>query len=101
MVRDLDVARHELCRRIAVLDARAARARAAELAAAVDEIRAIARGAGLVPAVTVAQFVAAALARGEGVRAWLEMLRDAVGCERQDEAARAAFAAACSVRLAA
>lgn len=104
MTQDLDVVRHELCSRIAALDVRAPYARTPELAAAVDEIRVIAHHAGLAPAVTVIHFVAAALARGERgatVHGWLHMLRDAVGCERQDVAACDTFAAACSVRLAA
>lgn len=104
MAQDLDVVRHELTSRIAALDARARDARPAELAQAVDEIRVIAHTAGLNPAVTVVHFIAAALARGErgpGVHGWLQVLRDAVGAERQDTTACDAFAAACSVRLAA
>ena len=80
------------------------RNRPVELATAVDEIRLIAHHAGLNPTVTVVHFVAAALARGERgalVHGWLQMLRDAVSAERQDVAACDAFAAACSVRLAA
>ena len=94
----------ELATRVAAIDVQAPYARAQELAVAVDEIRVIAHGAGLNPTVTVVHFIAAALARGEraaGVHGWLQMLRDAIGAERQDVAACDAFAAACSVRLAA
>ena len=69
----------------------------------VDAIRAIARRHRLLPAVTVAQALERALARGEHgplVHGWLAMLQEAVASERQDEAASATFAAACSVRFA-
>ena len=104
MAIDLEGVRMELSARIAALDVRAPYARAAELAGAVDEIRLIAHHAGLNPCVTVVHFLDAALARGERgatVHGWLQMLRDAVGAERQDIAACDAFAAACCVRLAA
>lgn len=104
MAHHLDVVRHELAGRIAALDAGACTQRTYELARAVDEIRLIAVEAGLAPTVTVVHFIAAALARGErgaGLAGWLAMLRDAIRTERQDVAACDAFAAACSVRLAA
>ena len=104
MAHDLEAVRMELATRVAAIDVRAPYARATELARAVDEIRVIAHGAGLNPTVTVVHFIAAALARGErgtGVHGWLQMLRDAIGAERQDVSACDAFAAACSVRLAA
>ena len=101
---DLDAVRMELTTRIAAIHTRAPHARAQELAEAVDQIRLIAHAAGLNPTVTVVHFIAAALARGERgamVHGWLQMLHDAVRAERQDLAACDAFAAACSVRLAA
>ena len=100
---DLESVRLELTARIAAIDVRAPYLRNGELAVAVDEIRRIAHVAGLNPAVTVAHFIAAALARGERgalVHGWLHILRDAVRAERQDVGACDAFAAACSVRLA-
>lgn len=103
-MQDLDAVRMDLATRIAAIDVRAPYARAHELAIAVDEIRVIAHQAGLNPTVTVVHFIAAALAKGERgvtVHGWLQMLRDAVGADRQDLAACDAFAAACSVRLAA
>ena len=103
-----DAVRMELTARIAAIDVRAPYLRGVELAVAVDEIRRIAHHAGFNPTVTVAHFIEAALSRGEGrdgrgvlMHGWLAMLRDAVGAERQDLAACDAFAAACSVRLAA
>jgi hypothetical protein len=105
---NLDAVRMELTARITAIDVRAPYLRNGEMAVAVDEIRHIAHHAGLNPTVTVAHFIEAALARGEGrngrgplVHGWLAMLRDAVCAERQDVAACDTFAAACSVRLAA
>ena len=100
---DLDAVRADLTMRIAAIDTRAPYARPCELAPAIDAIRVIAHRNGLNPAVTVAHFVDSALSRGERgalVHGWLSILRDAVGCERQDVQACHAFAAACSVRLA-
>jgi hypothetical protein len=100
---DLEAVRLELTARIAAIDVRAPYLRAGEMALAVDEIRHIAHHAGLNPCVTVTHFIGAALARGERgllVHGWLQMLRDAVGADRQDVAACETFAAACSVRLA-
>ena len=104
MAQHLDVVRHELGSRIAALDVRAPYARMTELVAAVDDIRVLADGAGMHSAVTVIHFIAAALARGErgpGLHGWLHLLRDAVRADRQDAATCDAFAAVCSVRLAA
>ena len=104
MAQHLDVVRHELGSRIAALDVRTPYARPGELALAVDEIRVIAHAAGLAPVVTVVHFIAAAIARGErgpGVHGWLQVLNDAVATDRQDAGACDAFAAMCSVRLAA
>lgn len=101
---DLEAVRIELTARIAAIDVRAPYLAVRDMAMAVDEIRQIAHLAGLNTTVTVAHFIAAALARGERsvlVHGWLGMLRDAVCAERQDNAACDAFAAACSIRLAA
>lgn len=101
---DLEAVRLELATRIATIDGRAPYLRDGELALAVDEIRRIAHLAGLKTVVTVSHFIAAALARGERgalVHGWLHILRDAIRTERQDAGACDAFAAACSVRMAA
>ena len=101
MAQDRDAVRQELTSRVATLDGRARLARPPELAQAVEDIRLLAQRHGLHPTITVAHVMAGALARGErGVVAWLPLLRDAVGAERQDRAAGEAFAAACSARLA-
>lgn len=101
---DLAAVRLELTARIAAIDVRAPYLGTGEMAVEVDQIRHIAHHAGLNPCVTVAHFIGAALARGERgvlVHGWLQMLREAVGADRQDVAACDTFAAACSIRLAA
>lgn len=101
---DLADVRAELAARIAALDGRSRHLAARELAPEVDAIRVIAHRNGLNPAVTVAHFLNWALSRGDRgplLHGWLAMLSDAVASERQDLAACDAFAAACSVRLAA
>ncbi|UVO51409.1 hypothetical protein M0208_13180 [Sphingomonas sp. SUN019] len=94
-------ARAELTRRIAAIEWRAG---PATVANEIDAIRRVAHRNGMLPAVTVAHLLESALARGEQgvlVHGWLAMLKDAVGCDRQDAAASDAFAAACQVRFAA
>ena len=93
----------DLAAQIAAIDVRAPYSRPCDIATEIDAIRVIAHTNGLNPAVTVAHFVDSALSRGEHgalVHGWLSILRDAVGCERQDVQACHVFAAACSVRLA-
>jgi len=97
-----DGARADLVQRIAALDLRASTAHTADLAQDLDAIRRIAQAAGMQPAVSVAHVLDAALARGERgplVHGWLEVLRDAVGCDRTDPPTCDAYVAACSVRL--
>ena len=92
--------RADLIRRIGAIEWRAG---PAAIAGELGAIRRTALGAQMLPAVTVAHLLEAALARGERgplVHGWLGMLREAVGSERQDAAASAAFAAACQVRFA-
>lgn len=91
----------EIARRIGAIEWRASPGR---IATDVDRIRALAQSHHLLPAVTVAHLLESALARGEKgalVHHWLAILREAVACDRQDEAASTAFAAACAVRFAA
>ena len=100
----LDTIKAELTARIAALDVRAPYAEPRDLAGDVDAIRAIAHRHQLDPAVTVTHFLHTALARGDGsshVHGWLAILGEAVASERQDIAACDAFAATCSMRLAA
>lgn len=92
----------ELAARIGRIDARLGIDRPAALAREIDGIRAIAHRSGMRPAVTVAQAVEMALARGERgplIRAWLDLLRDAVRGDRHDEAACDTYRAACAVRM--
>lgn len=91
----------ELAARIDMIDARADRVRAGELANELESIRRLAHANGIQPAVTVIHAIDSALARGEHramIHGWLSILRDAVGCDRNDADADAAFAAACIVR---
>ncbi|MGN6269060.1 MAG: hypothetical protein ACTHM0_04105 [Sphingomonas sp.] len=97
-----DGARADLAQRIAALDLSAGHRRAADLAEDLDAIRRIAQAAGMQPAVSVAHVLDAALARGERgplIHGWLEVLRDAIGCDRADQPTCDAYVAACSVRL--
>ena len=98
MTERLDDIRHDLASRIAALAGERATRR---LANDVDTVRRIALAAGLLPAVAVAHALEAALLRGERgplIRGWLDLLRDAVGCEASDAHACETYAAACSVR---
>lgn len=93
--------RAELALRIAALDAANGRAGAAQLASDLDAVRRIAHANGLFPAVTVAQALESALARGERgpmIAGWIDILRDAVGSDRHDASACDTYAAAGSVR---
>lgn len=92
----------ELAARVAMIGSRAPTTSTASLAAEIDAIRAAALAHGLYPAVAVTQAIEAALARGERgplVIGWLNILRDAVACDRHDGPACATYLAACSVRL--
>ncbi len=100
-IQDSQDTRAELMRRIGAIEWRAG---AAAIAGELNMIRRTADRAQMLPAVTVAQMLEGALARGERgplIHGWLGMLREAVDSERQDAAASAAFAAACQVRFAA
>lgn len=92
--------RTDLIRRISAIEWRAG---PTTIAREVDAIRRKAHLAQMLPAVTIAQMLESALARGERgalVHGWLAMLREAVSSEQQDVAASRAFAAACQVRFA-
>lgn len=99
MDQKLDGIRAELALRIAALET--ARTGVNQMASDLNQVRRIALSAGLLPAVTVAQALESALARGERgplISGWLDILRDAVVCDHADPATCAAYAAACSVR---
>ncbi|MFL9839589.1 hypothetical protein ABS767_01320 [Sphingomonas sp. ST-64] len=93
----------ELNQRIDSIAARAARAATADLAADLDTIRVLATANGITPALPVVHALESALAagqRGPMIADGLSLLRDAVACGRTDSRTGAAFAAACSIRLA-
>lgn len=97
-----DPIRAELAARIGLIDAHMSISESADVAHEIDAIRSIAYRSGIYPAVTVAQALESALARGERgplIHGWLAILSDAVDSERTDVAACATYAAACSVRL--
>ena len=98
MDQQLNGIRAELALRIAALETGGA---ARRLASDLDQVRRIALAAGMLPAVTVAHALESALARGERgplIRGWLDILRDAVGCDASDPGTCDTYAAACSVR---
>lgn len=73
-----------------------------QLCANIDEIRRTARDYGLDPLVQLARGLETALAdsgRSAMVLPWLDTMRDAVGCERLDPEASAAYLAAINVRM--
>ena len=97
-----DPVQAELAARVAGIGRRAPTVSIATLATEVDAIRAAALAHGLHPAVAVTHAIEAALARGERgalIVGWLDILRDAVSCERHDGPACETYLAACSVRL--
>ncbi|MCA1197623.1 hypothetical protein K9B35_06575 [Sphingomonas sp. R647] len=94
---------NELHQRIDSIGARASRAATSDLAADLDAIRRLAMANGLTPAVCIVHALESALAsgqRGPMITDGLSLLRDAVACGRTDSRTGAAFAAACSIRLA-
>ena len=96
--------RAELAARIGAIGAASATRPSRDLAVEIDQIRQVAHHHGLYAAIAVTHALESALAhgaRGALVQGLLAILRDAVGCERQDSAACETFAAVCSVRLAA
>jgi hypothetical protein len=99
----MGVQEHDLAAACAKLNMMAAHARPADLAGAVDAIRAMAQSEGRLPVVAVARAIEAALARGErgvAVRGWIAMLGEAVGCDRSDADCGSIYLAAGAVRLA-
>ncbi len=95
----MDGVRADLALRIAALEA--ANGTFRQMASDLDQVRRIALSAGMLPAVTVVHALESALGRGERgplIRGWLDILRDAVGCDSSDTAACDTYAAACSVR---
>lgn len=99
----MGVQEHDLAAACAKLNMMAGHARPADLAGAVDAIRAMAQSEGRLPVVAVARAIEAALARGErgvAVQGWIAMLGEAVGCDRSDADCTSVYLAAGAVRLA-
>lgn len=97
-----DQVRGELGNRIAAIGANSRAASAADLARDLDAVRRIAFAHGMLPAVTVAHALEAAVARGERgplILGWLDILSDAIDCGRVDARTAETYAAACSVRF--
>ena len=99
----MGVQEHDLAAACAKLNMMAGHARPADLAGAVDAIRAMAQTEGRLPVVAIARAIEAAQARGErsvAIRGWVAMLDEAVGCDRSDADCTSIYLAAGAVRLA-
>ncbi len=93
--------RAELCDRLDSLQRAAARMNVRDFAKAVGSIRAMAAAYGLVPVVCLADALERAVRvqpRGCPAGLYFERLRDAIGCDRLDEAASEALLASVSIR---
>ena len=96
------VVRAELCDRLDSLQRAAARMSVRDLSQRLGSIRTMAAAYGLLPVVCLADALERALAaqpRGCPAGLYFDRLRDAIGCERLDEAAGQAMLASVSIRL--
>jgi len=96
------VVRADLCDRLDALQKAAARLTVRELTGQLVTIRTLALAYGLLPVVAVADALGRAIAaepRGCPAGLYFDRLRDAIGCERMDEAAEQAMLASVSIRL--
>jgi len=94
--------RAELCDRLDSLQRAAARMNVRDFAKDVGSLRAMAAAYGLVPVVCLADALERAVRvqpRGCPAGLYFDRLRDAIGCERLDEAASEALLASVSIRL--
>jgi hypothetical protein len=102
---DLDgmmVVRADLCDRLDTLQKAAAKLTVREFMSQIGAIRTLALAYGLLPVAAIADALARAIAaepRGCPAGLYFERLRDAVGCERLDEAAEQAMLASVSIRF--
>lgn len=95
--------RDELCARVDQLERDFRLLSVGELGRRADAVRRIARNNDLIAVGRLASGLGDAIAaggRGAAVQPWFDGLREALGCERQDEAAASAFLASVSMRLA-
>ncbi len=96
------VVRAELCDRLDLLQKTAGGLQVRELVQAITSIRALAAAYGMTPVVCLADALERAIRqqpRGCPAGLYFDRLRDAIGCQRSDEAAGEAYVASVSVRL--
>jgi|SRR5205085_109384 len=96
------VVRADLCDRLDMLQKAAAKLTVREFMSQIGAIRTLALAYGLLPVAAIADALARAIAaepRGCPAGLYFERLRDAVGCERLDEAAEQAMLASVSIRF--
>ncbi len=94
--------REDMLRRIDAIANISGRIKLSALLEQVDAIRRIARQHGLEAVEGLASMIETATAyHGHGpiILSYLDLMRDAIGCEDQDEDVRAAYTAALSLRL--
>lgn len=102
----MKVVRAELSKRLAVMQAAAARASLRDLAESVHTFSALAASYGMMTVVRLSEALERAMAEDRAERAaccpttlYLERLHDAIGCHGSDEQASQAMIASVSVRL--
>ena len=96
------VVRADLCDRLDALQKAAARLTVREFVSQVSTIRTMALAYGLLPVAAIADALTRAIAaepRGCPAGLYFDRLRDAVGCDRLDEAAEQAMLASVSIRF--
>jgi hypothetical protein len=96
------VVRAELCDRLDSLQRAAARMNVRDFAKTIGSLRAMAAAYGLAPVVSLADALERAVRaepRGCPAGLYFDRLRDAIGCERLDEAASEAMLASLSIRF--
>jgi len=96
------VVRADLCDRLDALQKAAAKLTIREFMSQIGAIRTLALAYGLLPVAAVADALARAIAaepRGCPAGLYFDRLRDAIGCERLDEAAEQAMLASVSIRF--
>ena len=96
------VVRAELCERLDTLQQAAARMTVRDLGRGIGSIRTLAAAYGLAPVVSLADALERAIRaqpRGCPATLYFDRLRDAIGCERCDDAASEALLASVSIRL--
>ncbi len=94
--------RADLCERLEALQKVARRLTVREMMQQLGAIRTLALAYGLAPVAAVADALSRAIAaepRGCPAGLYFDRLRDAIGCERLDEAAEQAMLASVSIRL--